>query len=144
MQGTNYIQCNTMKKESIRILQLNIMRSRAAMEALINDHKTQNIDILLIQEPPVTAYRTHVNHRQWQLYKPTHPDEEVRKCSLLYVNKRIPTLAHRQVPCNSPDVAAVKVWTDEVQLLIFSVYVPPLSYRQISEEISMQPTLDEI
>ena len=29
-------------------------------------------------------------------------------------------------------------------MLIFSVYVPPLSYRQISKEVSMQPTLDDM
>src|SRR2546421_204824 len=120
------------------------MKSRAGIEALINDTKTQNLDILLIQEPSVTAYRTHVNHRFWQLYRPTYADEEVRKRSLLYVNKRIPTSGHRQIQCNSPDVTAIKVWTDEIQFLIFSVYIPPLSYSQLSEQISMQPTLDEI
>jgi hypothetical protein len=28
---------------------------------------TIDLDVLLIQEPPVTAYRIHVNHRLWQL-----------------------------------------------------------------------------
>lgn len=31
------------------------------MEALINDHQSQELDILLIQEPSITTYRTHVN-----------------------------------------------------------------------------------
>jgi hypothetical protein len=29
-------------------------------------------------------------------------------------------------------------------MLIFLVYIPPIKYRQISEEISIQTTLDEI
>jgi len=33
---------------NLRILQLNIMKSRAGMEALINDHQSQNLDLLLI------------------------------------------------------------------------------------------------
>jgi hypothetical protein len=40
-----------MTTEYLRILQLNIMRSRAGMEALINDPGTQDLDVLLIQEP---------------------------------------------------------------------------------------------
>jgi hypothetical protein len=47
---------------NLRILQLNIMKSRAGMEALVNDHQTINHDLLIIQEPPISAYRTHVNH----------------------------------------------------------------------------------
>jgi hypothetical protein len=95
-----------MTTTNVRIPQLNIMRSRADMETLINDPETQDLDVFLIHEPPVTAYRTHVNHALRQLYQPTHREEGTRKRSLLYVNKRISTSAHRQIRCNSPDVAA--------------------------------------
>lgn len=142
MQGTlNHLR-DPMSTTNLKILQLTIMRSRAGMEALINDPKTQDLDILLIREPPVTAYRTHVHHRLWQLYQPTY-SEETRKRSILYVNTRVSTSAHRQINCNSPDVAAVKILTDEIQVLVFAVYIPPLSYRQ-SRRKSMQPTLDKI
>jgi ribonuclease HI len=133
-----------MTTTNLRILQLNIMKSRAGMEALINDKQTRNLDILLIQEPPLSAYQTHVHHRLWQLYQPTYNAEGVRKRSLVYVNKRISTSAHRQVPCNSPDISAVKIWTEDAQILIFSVYIPPLGYNQMSQNVSIQPTLDEI
>ena len=121
------------------------MKSRPGMEALINDSQTEDLDILLIQEPPLSAYQTHVNHRCWQLYQPTDAtDEGVRKRSLVYVNKRISTSAHRQLQCNSPDVSAVKVWTEDTQFLIFSVYIPPIAHTQMSQNVSMQSTLDEI
>lgn len=42
------------------ILQLNVMKTRAAVEALINDLSTQGLDILLIQEPLEAAHRTFV------------------------------------------------------------------------------------
>jgi hypothetical protein len=50
---------------NLRILQLNIMKSRPGMEALINDHRSQNLDMLLIQEPPKTVYNTYMNHNAW-------------------------------------------------------------------------------
>jgi endonuclease/exonuclease/phosphatase (EEP) superfamily protein YafD len=54
-----------MLENNLRILQLNTMKSRAAMEALINDHQSQKLDVLLIQEPSITAYQTHVNHSDY-------------------------------------------------------------------------------
>lgn len=51
-----------MTAPNLRLLQLNIWKSRPGMEALINDPQTQNLDMLLIQEPPLTAYNTHLNH----------------------------------------------------------------------------------
>ena len=127
------------------IILLDIYKSiLACMEALINDPQTENLDVLLVQEPPVTAYRTHVFHRLWHLYRPTYTDDGTRKRSLIYVNKRISTSAHRQILCNHPDVTAVKIWNEETQMLVFSVYVPPINYCQPVEPVAMQPTLDEI
>lgn len=60
-----------MISHNLRLLQLNIMKSRPGMEALINDHHTQSLDILLIQEPPISAYCTHVSHTAWRRYQPT-------------------------------------------------------------------------
>ncbi|EGD99960.1 hypothetical protein TESG_08624 [Trichophyton tonsurans CBS 112818] len=119
-------------------------RSRAGMEALINDTETRNLDVLLVQEPPLTAYKTHVNHSAWRLYQPTIQEENSRKRSLLYVNRRISTSVHRQMKCNHPDVTAVRIWTTATQILLFSVYIPPFGLYQSSEEFSIQPMLDEI
>lgn len=56
-----------MLEDNFRILQLNIMKLRASMEDLTNDHQSQKLDVPLIQEPSITAYRTHVNHSAWRL-----------------------------------------------------------------------------
>lgn len=131
---------------TLRLLQLNVWKSRAGMEALINDHQSQNLDLLLIQEPSVTTYRTHVNHSAWRLYQPTYPntDESTRYRSLLYVNKRISTSSHRQIKCNHPDLVAIKIWTAEIQFLIFSVYIPPLDAHQAASTTAAEPVLTEI
>ena len=109
MQRARHNELTTMNLTNLRILQVNIMKSRACMEALINDPQTNNLDVLLVQEPPITAYRTHVFHRSWHLYRPTYADDGTTKRSLIYVNKRIWTSAHRQIHCNHPDVTVVKI-----------------------------------
>jgi hypothetical protein len=133
-----------MTAPNVRLLQLNIWKSRSGMEALINDSHSQNLDILLIQEPPLTAYNTHVNHSAWHLYQSTCLDDVPKKRSLLYVSRRISTTSNRQIQCNHADVTAVKLWTTQQQTLILSVYVPYMDYRQNYEETSIQPMLWEI
>lgn len=115
-----------MLETNLRILQLNMMKSAPRMEALINDHQNQDLDVLLIQEPSITTYRTHVNHSAWRLYRPTTKTDATRFRNLIYVNRRISTSSHRQIPCDHPDVAAIKIWTAESQTLFFS-YLHPTS-----------------
>jgi endonuclease/exonuclease/phosphatase (EEP) superfamily protein YafD len=115
-----------MLEKNLRILQLNMMKSGPRMEALINDPQSLELDVVLIQEPSITTYRTHINHSAWRLYRPTTQTDAVRFRSLLYVNRRISTSSHRQLPCDHPDVAAIKIWTADSQTLVFSVYIPPV------------------
>jgi len=131
-------------RTNLRILQLNTMKSRAGMEALINDTSTRHLDMLLIQEPPISRYKTHVNHRSWHLYTPTCATEDRVTRSLLYVNKRVATSSHRQIQCNDPDVTAIKLWNTELQVLIFSIYIPPLDFHRLQELQTIKPTLDSI
>lgn len=60
-----------MLEKNLRILQLNMMKSGPRMVALINDPQSLDLDVLLIQEPSITTYRTHINHSAWRLYRPT-------------------------------------------------------------------------
>lgn len=100
-----------MLEDNLRILQLNTVELRAGMEALINDHQCQKLDVLLIQEPSITAHRTHVNHSAWRIYQPTVESDSVRFRSLIYVNRKLSTSSHRQVRCNHLDLTAIKIWT---------------------------------
>lgn len=119
------LQPYQMLEKNLRILQLNMMKSGPRMEALINDPQSLELDVLLIQEPSITTYRTHINHSAWRLYRPTTQTDAVRFRSLLYVNRRISTSSHRQLPCDHPDVAAIKIWTADSQTLVF-----PSTYLQ--------------
>ncbi|EAU36045.1 predicted protein [Aspergillus terreus NIH2624] len=103
--------------------QLNMMKSGLSMEALINDYQSQNLEVLLIQEPSITTYRTHVNYSAWHLYRLTIKTDAARYRSLIYVNRNLSTSSHRQVPCDYHDITAIKIWTAESQTLIFSVYI---------------------
>lgn len=128
---------------NLRVLQLNIMKSGPRMEALINDHQSENLDVLLIQEPSTTYYRTHVNHSAWRLYRPTIESDEVRVRSLIYVNRKLSTSSHRQIRCQHPDITAIKIWTADSQILLFSVYIPCVPLYAPSES-SAEPALTAI
>ncbi|EED11828.1 hypothetical protein TSTA_110080 [Talaromyces stipitatus ATCC 10500] len=130
---------------TLHLLQLNIWKSRAGMEALINDHQSQSLDLLLIQELSITTYCTHVNHSAWQLYQSTYPNtESTRFRSLLYVNKRILTSSHQQIHCNHPDLVAIKIWTAAIQFLVFSVYIPLLDVHEAANITAAESALEEI
>ncbi|OQE00248.1 hypothetical protein PENVUL_c055G06446 [Penicillium vulpinum] len=121
-------RCLDCGEKNLRVLQLNIMKSGPRMEALINDHQSQDLDVLLIQEPSITAYQTHVNHSAWRLYRPTTEPDAGRFRSLIYI------------ACDHPDVTAIKIWTTESQFLIFSVYlscVPLFTPNKTSAELAL-------
>ena len=60
------------------------------------------------------------------------------------MNRRISTSSHRQIHCNHPDLVAVKLWTAEIQYLIFSVYIPPLDVHRTADTTPAESMLDEI
>ena len=62
MPNTIDLQPYQMLEKYLRILQLNMMKSGPRMEALINDPQSRELDVLLIQEPSITTYRTYINH----------------------------------------------------------------------------------
>ncbi|OGE47072.1 hypothetical protein PENARI_c068G12249 [Penicillium arizonense] len=100
------------------------MKSRAGMEALMNDHQSQKLDMLLIQEPSIIAYRAHVNHSVWRLYQPTAESDSVRFRSLICQSQTLHLLSPTS-EMQPPGPDAIKVWTADSQTLIFSVYIPP-------------------
>lgn len=132
-----------MLETNLRLLQLNIMKSGPGMEALINDHQSQDLDVLLIQEPSITSYQTHVNHSAWRLYRPTVASDEIRPRSLIYVNRKLSTSSHRQIRCDHPDITAIKIWTPDTQILLFSVYIPCVPLHA-PDEATAEPTLTAI
>ena len=141
MPWAHHPERTKMNGTNLRILQLNVMKSRPA---LINDEEIGRCDIHLIQKPPLSAYQTHVDHRIWHRCELTFAEESTRKRSLISFNKRISMSAHQQVDCNHPDVTAIKLWTEDSRMLLFSVYIQPVDYHHRYEVQSIQSTLDKI
>lgn len=84
-----------------------------------------------------------MNHSAWRLYRPTVESDSGRFRSLVYVNRKLSTSSHRQLLCNHPDLTAVKVWTADTQILIFSIYIPPVPMHT-PEEASAATVLSTI
>ncbi|KAJ5340350.1 hypothetical protein N7541_009474 [Penicillium brevicompactum] len=112
---------NDLTGQGFRIEELNIMKSGPSMEAIFNDHQSQNLDVLLIQEPSITTY--------------------LRFCNLIYVNRRVSTSSHRQILCDHSDVAAVKIWKSDFQILSSSVYIPSVPLCA-DDDASAEPALN--
>lgn len=133
-----------MTERNLRILQLNMMKSRAGLEALMNDAQTRFLDMLLIQEPPVSSFGTFVHHNQWRLYKPPPPPDGKAIRSLIYVNRRISTSSYTQITCQDPDLVAVQLKADDRSMVIMSIYIQPVELFSGPEAQSIKPTLDTI
>jgi hypothetical protein len=72
------------------------MKSRAGIEALINNYPTTNLDLLLIQEPLISTYHTHINHSAWGSITLRDIEEAIQFHSLFYINKQILTSSHHR------------------------------------------------
>lgn len=86
---------------------------------------------------------SHVNHSGWRLYRPTSEADVVRFRSLIYVNRRVSTSSHWQLRCDHTDITAVKIWSADSQILLYSVYIPCIPLRtpnQASAEAALTAT----
>lgn len=110
----------------------------------INDPRTEKFDLLLIQEPPTTAYRTHVTHRIWRLFQPSNSDIDGRTRSLPSVNRRMATCTYEQLRCPHPDIVALGLRNEGNYALVCSVYVPLMDSHLLNEPQTMHSTLDAI
>ncbi|KAL3262602.1 hypothetical protein ABHI18_002604 [Aspergillus niger] len=54
------------------------------------------------------------------------------------------TSSHRQIKCGHPDVVAVKIWTPELQYVVFSIYIQPIALHDTLEVSSAREILTEM
>ncbi|EDN08850.1 predicted protein [Histoplasma mississippiense (nom. inval.)] len=123
-------------------------QKRPTMEALLNDRKIGDLEVLLVQEPPFTYYTTPIQHTHWRVFQTSCTETHATGRSPIYVNKRVSTSAYRQRRCHSPDVTAIELQIGESQILIFSTYIPPFdpadnpihqTLNEISRTIRLSP-----
>ncbi|OKO89281.1 hypothetical protein PENSUB_13816 [Penicillium subrubescens] len=99
---------------------------------------SQNLDVLLILDLSATAHRTHVNHSAQQLYRPTVDNDSVRFRNMIYVNGRV-----SPAPLRPTGPLGNQIWTDDSQILLFSVCIPPVPMHAF-EEASAETALSAI
>lgn len=91
---------------------------------LIFSRMTSNLGIKIRNMPPLQD--TTVARLRQAVGLALPPTDATRFRSLVYVNRRVSTASHRQVPYDHPDVAAIKIWTLDYQS--GSLYMYTLGY----------------
>ncbi|KAJ5195536.1 uncharacterized protein N7498_008974 [Penicillium cinerascens] len=97
------------------------MKSRAGMKALIDNHQTRDLGMLLTQEPSITASGTRERQRVKTI--PTDGGERLDPISKsdLRQSKTIHVLS--PATCSHPDLASIKIWMADTRILVFSAYI---------------------
>ena len=103
------------------------MESMAGMEADINGHQSQELDVLR------TIHHCVPNQCEPQFVATIPTDggqcrSPISKPCLH--QRRLSTSFHRQLPCNHPSMTTVKIWSADTQVLAFSVYIPPVPMQK--------------
>ncbi len=122
---TNGIQsANTQPPTNLKILQLNLNKSVQAHLELTNKKLSANWDIILIQEPHVTAFnyiRTPYNFRQ--IYPANRGRDGTTVRSAIWVNKKLETKHWKIIDIpNTNYITAIQIKGTYGKLTIFNIY----------------------
>jgi ribonuclease HI/exonuclease III len=118
-----------MVEKPFQILQWNVGKKRETQLSLLNDQRTNNFDIILVQEPHKFTpdgqqYPIVIKHHYWEAVLPSKftPafNQPYNFRSMIYINKRLQT---RQIVIDSSDLTAVLLKHKHDTFLILSVYV---------------------
>jgi ribonuclease HI/endonuclease/exonuclease/phosphatase family metal-dependent hydrolase len=94
----------------LRIMQYNVAKTLHVMDSILNDDKTKDYDILLLQEPCRNYNQTTpLLHPAWTAIEPTHlTDNPPRAAIYLNRNKRL-TSTVEQIPIPHEDILAISI-----------------------------------
>ena len=118
------LQVNSSPPKMLRVLQINLNKLEQAHMELINNLKGDNWDVVLVQEPHVTAFcaiRTPTR------FRPVFPDDRGRNGALvravIWVSTSLETRSWKilNVP-NTNDITAIQLSGDHGLLTIFNIY----------------------
>ena len=110
---------------SINIWQQNVNRSHTCQHALISSAALarRGIDIVALQEPPISSFGTTIAAREWTpIYPTTHSTEPSKTRSLILIRSNILTDQWNQVDYPSGDVTIVSIRGTWGELTIFNIY----------------------
>ena len=111
----------------LRIFQANVGRGQANHDLALALAHTENIDIVLLQEPWVLSNsekRITKNHHDFEVFSPTD-SWEIRPRVLTYVRKGRNINPEQYRPANTTDICWVKLTGVQPPINITNVYRPP-------------------
>jgi len=108
----------------LRILQANLCHSDPAHLHLLNDKAEEEWDILVIQEPHTTYFKSI---RTLNGFRQVYPDNELRRCKkarlAIWVNSAISTNSWKALDIpSSVDITAIQFEGDHGVLTLFNIY----------------------
>ena len=110
--------------KSIAILQINLNKSEKAHLAVINDRVSRKYDIIIVQEPHVTAFNKVRSPSNFRPVFPVNrlPDDDTMR-SIIWVNSKLDTKSWKELAIpESNDITAIQLEGPYGKLAIFNVY----------------------
>ena len=101
----------------IKLLQINLQHSRAAMSNLMYTIKQQNIDLVLAQEPYVLDNKVAGVSRNYKTF--THGNHRIR-AAILVTNERIDTMQVNQI--SNEDAVVIQLIHGNLRVHAASMY----------------------
>ena len=116
---------NTNRGNNITIWQQNVNKSRICQHDLISSARLAetNIDIIALQEPPISDLNVTIASRDWRIiYPSTHSVDPSKTRSVILISMNILTDNWSQVNIDSGDVTIIKLTGVWGTLLIYNIY----------------------
>jgi hypothetical protein len=114
----------TNQSNMLKILQINLNKSEKAHHDLTNRQLSSQYNIILVQEPHVTAFNNITTPFKFrQVYPGNRGQDGTLVRSVIWVNKRMETKYWKilDIP-NTNDITAIQLSGDYGKLTIFNIY----------------------
>jgi len=113
-----------------RAVHANLRKGREIQLSFLNDKALADCDLLMISEPCIfyiNERRTTHTHNKWRPILPveiqSENGEQTPTRSMIWVKKE--QTAVQQIETNLIDIMAIKLLTNNLQLLVIAAYIPP-------------------
>ena len=126
----------------LKFLQWNIAGARTKMASLISSVKTENYDIIILQETLFTHPKNITGYKTFFT-----PATQGRRGLAIYCKDFIPAIQlQRPIPCGNVECMAIQITLQNTKLDIYNIYRRParenmLQLGQLFAHMSAQPTL---
>ena len=110
--------------QCLRIWQQNLNTSHTSQHSLINSTRSNEFDIIALQEPHINSFNNTISSRRYHvLYPSTHlikPNPKTR--AVMLISTSLDTNAWKQLPFPSPDIVIVQLSGDYGNCTLINIY----------------------